>query len=241
MLPQNQKLKKLTIKAYTTSMRSGSPVGVFEAMYNPTSFSQKYELSYSKNQAFDSSGVSAKYARSKPREISMKLVLDGSGVNNISLTTLFNTKPVTQLVKEFVDLTYTMNGQIHEPNYLVVEWGGQDNGGLGFSCRLQRLDVNYSSFNRDGSPIRAELDITLISDDDVKKRVKMENKASPDLTHTRIVRRGDTLPLLTKEVYGTSIYYLGVAQFNRLNNFRQLTIGQKLSFPPLDNQPAEKK
>ena len=41
--------------------------------------------------------------------------------------------------------------------------------------------------------MRAELDVTLISDQDIKKRVAKENKSSPDLTHPRTVKSGDTL------------------------------------------------
>lgn len=229
----SQKLKKLTIKAYTSSARNGNAIGMFEAMFNPTSFSQKYEIVYSKNQGYDSSGKPANYSRSKPNNLSLKLVLDGTGVNEIGPTPLFSRKTVSDRVKEFVDLTFRLNGKIHEPNYLVVEWGGKEDGGLIFSCRLESVNVTYTSFNRDGSPLRAELDITLVSDQEVKKRAKKENKSSPDLTHSRIVKSGDTLPLLTKEVYGSSSFYLFVAQANNLSDFRNLTPGQELFFPPL--------
>ena len=86
--------------------------------------------------------------------------------------------------------------------------------------------------------MRAELDINLIADEDVKKRVKKENKNSPDLTHARIVKSGDSLPLLTKEVYGVPDYYLRVAQANNLDDFRNLTVGQELLFPPLESPSA---
>jgi len=234
----NQKLKKLTIKAYTSSARSGLPIGTFEAMYNPTSFSQKYEIAYGKNQGFDSGSRPANYARSRPMELSLKLVLDGTGVDEIGLSSLLGRKTVSERVKQFVDLTFRVNGQIHEPNYLVAEWGGKQDGGLIFSCRLESVNVTYTSFNRDGSPLRAELDINLIADEDVKKRVKKENKSSPDLTHARIVKSGDSLPLLTKEVYGVPDYYLRVAQANNLDDFRNLTVGQELLFPPLESPSA---
>jgi hypothetical protein len=230
---QIQKLKKLTIKAYTSSARSGAPIGVFEAMYNPTSFSQKYEIVYGRNQGFDSSGRPANYSRSRPQSLNLKLVLDGTGVNESGLSSLLSRKSVSDRVKEFVDLTFRMNGQIHEPNYLVVEWGGKEDGGLIFSCRLESVNITYTSFDRAGSPLRAELDIILVSDQDAKKRVRKEGKSSPDLTHSRIVKSGDTLPLLTKEVYGSSNFYLRVAQVNNLDDFRNLIPGQELFFPPL--------
>ena len=43
---------------------------------------------------------------------------------------------------------------------------------------------------------------------------------------------GDTLPLLCREIYGSASYYLRVAQVNRLDDFRNLTAGQELIFPP---------
>lgn len=228
------KLKKLTIKAYKSRSRSTTDlIGTYEAMFNPPSFSQKYEVVYGKNQGMNSTNQPVNYARSRPRELNFKLVLDETGVNEMGILKLGGTKTVANRVKEFIDLTFTMNGDIHEPNFLVVEWGGKEDGGLIFSCRLTSVNVSYTSFNLDGSPMRAELDVKLLSDQDVKARMAKENKSSPDLTHQRTVRSGDTLTLLTKEVYGTSAHYIRVAQINNLDNFRSLEPGQVLSFPPL--------
>lgn len=231
------KLKKLTIKAYSNRKRTtATKIGTFEAMYNPESFSQKYEIEYGKNQGFNSTGASLNYARSRPKVLNLKLILDGTDVEQMGLAPALTRQTVSERVKQFLALTFHMNGTSHEPNYLVVEWGGQEDGGLIFYCRLGDVDVSYTSFDRDGSPLRAELDINLISDADVRKRMAIDNKSSPDLTHSVIVKAGDTLPLLTKQIYGTSAYYLRVAQINKLNDFRNLTPGQELFFPPLDSQ-----
>jgi len=151
----------------------------------------------------------------------------------MGIASLFNRKTVSERVKEFVDLTFRMNGKIHEPNYLMVEWGGKEDGGLIFSCRLGSVNITYTSFDRGGSPLRAELDIVLVSDREVRKRLGEEGKSSPELTHTRIVKSGDTLPLITRDVYGSPGFYLRVAQVNNLDDFRNLIPGQELFFPPL--------
>ncbi len=200
-------------------------------MFNPSVFSQKYEIQYGKNQDLGSTSKELKYAWSKPKELNLKLILDGTGV---VLGESQQQKTVSERVKEFIDLTFRMNGSIHEPNFLVAEWGGKEDGGLIFACRLSSVDVSYTSFNRDGFPLRAELDVALIFDEEVKKRIAKENKSSPDLTHYRMVKSGDTLPLLSKEIYGSSLYYHRVAQVNNINNFRNLTPGQSLFFPPLE-------
>jgi hypothetical protein len=224
------KLEKLKIKAYRSRERSeGDLVGTFEAMFNPETFSQKYEIQYGRGQGLNSSDQEATYSRSRPSGLDLNLVLDGSGVTEMGILRLGPQKKVSERIEEFLDLTFRMNGDIHEPNYLKVEWGD-----LIFSCRLGSVNITYNSFDRDGTPLRAELEVSLLSDTEVRKRLAQENRTSPDLTHSRVVRNGDTLPLLTKEVYGSSAHYLRVAQVNDLDNFRNLTPGQEIFFPPLE-------
>jgi hypothetical protein len=223
------KLQKLKIEAFKKKSRSKiDSVGTFEAMFNPESFKEKYEIIYGKNQGYNSTNKEVNYARSKPSEVNLDLLLDGTGVSEIGVTALRRPTKVSKQVKEFLDLTFRMNGAIHEPNFLTVAWGG-----FLFACRLGSVEIDYTTFDRDGTPLRAKLSISLIADMEVKKRMRTENKSSPDITHRRIVRPGDTLPLLTREIYGTSDHYLRVAQANGLDNFRQLTPGQELFFPPL--------
>lgn len=231
------KLQKVTFKAYKARSRSlADYINSVEVMYNPESFSQTYAIKYDGElQAINSSKKAVKYQRSKPSKLKLKLIIDGTGVETIGLVQLFNTKTTADRVKEFIDLTFRMNGRIHEPNFLMVQWGGKEDGGLIFSCRLASVTVKYTAFNRDGSPLRAELDVVLVSDLDDVKRMRQENKSSPDLTHTRIVKSGDTLPLLCTEIYGSPKYYLQVAAINQLDNFRSLTPGQSLIFPPLES------
>ncbi|MGR9053652.1 MAG: LysM peptidoglycan-binding domain-containing protein, partial [Gammaproteobacteria bacterium] len=69
---------------------------------------------------------------------------------------------------------------------------------------------------------------------EVKTRMARESLSSPDLTHARMVLAGDTLPLMTERIYGTSKYYLRIAQINGLDDFRNLKPGSMLVFPPLE-------
>ena len=67
-----------------------------------------------------------------------------------------------------------------------------------------------------------------------EQRVLEENNHSPDLTHFRIVKKGDTLHLMCFKIYGDSKYYIQVAQVNKLGNFRNLAVGSEIFFPPFD-------
>lgn len=222
----NSKLVKLKVKAFNTAERRGAPgkSDVFEAMFNPASYQQTYSIVYSSGKK----AADRQYLREAPSELSLTLVLDGTGVDEMGVFA-FGRKSVRERVEDFKRVAYDYDGAIHESNYLVVEWGG----GLSFDCRLASVTVKYTAFNRDGTPLRAELDVKLITDRSAAKDHKKKKKSSPDLTHSRIVKHGDTLPLLTRELYGSSARYLDVARFNALDDFRRLTPGQQLFFPPL--------
>ncbi len=224
------KLQKLKISSYDTAARtiSGLP---FEVMFNPASISVKHQNKFSKLQGINTKGRTAKYAYTNSDEINLDIVLDGTGVTEFGVMTLFR-KSVAEQIKQFMDMCFYMDGNIHEPKYLKIQWGDgvlQD-----FNCRLQSVDIEYSMFEKSGASLHAVLKASFISDEDPDKRGLLENKSSPDLTHSRIVKSGDTLPLLSKEIYGSSAYYLRLAQVNGLDDFRNLTPGMEIIFPPLD-------
>ena len=229
------KLQKLTIKAYKDQQPHRTTIGTFEAMFNPTSLSQTYYNRYSTQQGLGSTGRQGMYIYSKPAELSLKLILDSTVRNEMGEGVPYKLQTVAQQVDQLLNLIFYMNGDTHQPNHLELMWGDLRFWGESkFACHLSSIDIAYTTFDRSGRALRSELDLTLVADEPVQKRLARENKMSPDLTHSRIVKHGDTLPLLCKAVYGQASYYLRVAQVNNLDDFRNLTPGQELIFPPLE-------
>ncbi|NEQ10443.1 MAG: LysM peptidoglycan-binding domain-containing protein [Moorea sp. SIO4E2] len=243
MLKNPFKLEKLKILAYKVTKHEdkvikGEFFGTFEAMFNPESYSLKYENVYQKYQGINTTGRTARYSLSKPQNLSLKLILDDTGVADYGalgfataslVGNVLGTKDIYQQVNHFLELTTYMNGDIHQPNFLEIRWGD-----LIFDCRLQSVNVNYTLFNRRGQPIRAELDTVFKGDLEDSKRILLENKSSPDLTHTRTIKAGDKLPLMAQEVYGDSAYYIQLARANNVNNFRKLKTGTTIKLPPIE-------
>ena len=235
--PDLFKLEKLKIEAFSDSARGAATlIGTFEAMFNPSTLSQSYGNEYNSTQGA-SGAQQARFANVPPATLSLQLLLDGTGVDQIGLLTLFApSKTVGDRIDDFLRLCYRINPDTHEPNFLRVTWGqfNRHLNGDGFRGRLVSVAINYSSFNRDGSPLRAQLDISITSDDELERQKSALNLSSPDLSHSRTVRGGDTLPLLTSEVYGSPAQMLKVARFNDLDQFRELTPGRELLFPPIE-------
>ncbi|MDJ0715446.1 MAG: hypothetical protein QNJ54_14670 [Prochloraceae cyanobacterium] len=235
------KLEKLKIQVYEHRGRTGKAQDTFEVMFNPESYSLKYENIYQYQQGINTSGKEAKYSLSKPQILSLKLILDDTGVTaDYALGALalaekiVGKNDVYKRVQRFLELTSYMDGKIHDPKFLKIEWGD-----LIFDCRLKSVQVKYTLFNRSGIPLRAELDTVFIGDIKDSKRIREENKTSPDLIHSRMIKAGDKLPLMAQEIYGNSNYYIQLARANNLNNFRKLKEGEIIKFPPVKEEKNE--
>ncbi len=202
--------------------------GKFEALINPAQFTEDTSISYSEDQAKGTTGTQLQFDKITPGDFSVDLIFDSTGV-------LVNSKPepVEDQIKKFKDVTMKYDGDAHDTYYLKLIWGT-----LFFTGRLASLKITYTVFRPDGTPLRAKATATFKHFKEEEFRTKEEGKKSPDLTHVRTVKAGDTLPLMTHRIYGDFSYYMEVARVNRLKNYRQLTPGMKLIFPPINKNMA---
>jgi hypothetical protein len=223
-------LEKVRITAYNNEDCADShQVGVpFIAMVNPESYSLNYGVSYSRNQGVGTSGVSQRYNATPPEDLSLEFLFDATGIIDG-----IPRNDVQDEVARFKTMLIDYNGDAHEPLHLKIAWGP-----LLFKGRCQSLNITYKLFNPDGKPIRAVCQAGFTRSIPEAQRRAEENSQSPDLTHRRIVKDGDTLPLLCYQIYGDSIFYLQVARANNLVNFRNLRSGQELQFPPVAKTTA---
>ena len=219
------KLQKLTISAFANSERSKLQ-GSFQALLNPQTLKQTSSVNYSQQQGINTSGRSQVYNFSPPQHLSFKLIIDGTGPMFVKLAEKGGT--VASEIERFRTLAQSYNGATHQPNFLLVSWGE-----LNFNCRLQSLTINYTLFDDQGRPLNAELDCVFISDEPESTLVKKENKQSPDMTHIRYIDAANSLTIIANDIYQSPTYYLTLAQFNGINNFRNLPYGQEIICPPL--------
>src|SRR5262249_19086351 len=147
--------------------------------------------------------------------------LDGTGANGKQLD-------VQQKVADFQQVT-GYNGDIHRPNYLKIVWGNLQVR----RCILKSASIAYKLFQPSGVPMRAVITAVFADNSDDQTGVGIAADKSPDLTHVRMVRDGDTLPGLCTAVYGEPRHYLQVAKANAIDNFRSLEPGTRVFFPPI--------
>ncbi len=221
------KLEKMKIIAYPDA-KDKNELGRMEVLINPDSYTLDYKLKVSNDQPPGNSKVQLKYNYTEPSEMSFEFLFDSTGIIDGKKRT-----DISAEILAFKDLLMKYRGEDHQPPYIILVWG--DENGL-FKGRLTALSINYKLFAPNGTPLRAVAKATFKESIADEERAALEKKSSPDLTHLRTVKAGDTLPMMCKRIYGDPKYYLLVAKANQLGNFRQLRPGMEITFPPIAKQ-----
>jgi hypothetical protein len=222
-------LEKLLILAHKKPDYSDPPVGTFAAYLNPNEITMSYEMEYDSAQGSGTTNSRMNFKKVKPGDLSLTFFLDGTGANGRP-SDINQRKNFVQKQVEHFQVVTGYNGDIHRPNYLKVVWGTLPVK----RCVLKSATIAYKMFNPDGVPLRAVITAAFTDNSDDQTRVAVTQDKSADLIHVRVVKEGDTLPALCYDIYGDPGYYLEVARANRINDFRKLTSGVKIFFPPLE-------
>ena len=243
------KLKIAAFKSSDFDDRKKVGEGTFTVQVNPTSYSIAYAVQY-KNQAQapGTSGYDPSWDKNAPRKMNFEFLFDGTGaipLNNAAakkeeerakpdsplgamLKDLSKDLSVDLQIRQFEAIVFNVNGDIHAPNYLQINWGM-----LMFTCRLESMAINYKMFSREGKPLRAMIKASFIEVVPDGREAKRKKNRSPDITEVHLVKEGDKLPDLAELKYGDLNYYVAVAQANKLIQFRNLTAGDKIFLYPI--------
>jgi LysM repeat protein len=219
----NGGLTRLTIEAYRKSDYAEPAADSFTVLFNPTTYTQKYEVVYHPRQGAGDTGSPQVFGKIKPQEYTFELLFDGTG-------TAIARVDVAAELERFLTVAGKHDGEIHRPMYLKLSWGP-----LVSKCVLKSADITYSLFNPDGTPLRARVRAVFSENVEDTLRVAEERRSSPDLSHVHFVTAGEHLSQLADRYYGDASRYLQVAQYNKLANFRRLEPGQALVFPPIQD------
>ncbi len=231
----NEKYEILTIEAYKAWKGKKNPYsrpveGMLQLQVNPEKYTIQYSVEYnSKKQPEGTRGYSPSWSKNPPRKLSFEFIIDGTGA--FPLPAGVNAKEwnnVEQRLMDFKEMVFDTQAASHQPNYLKIMWGQ-----LVFKCRLTNMTVTYKLFSPDGKLLRVLVNATFQDVLPEAEAKKLPEYYSADLTHQRTAIAGDRLPLLAEDIYDDELYYMAVAQANKLIHFRDLKPGTEIYFPPV--------
>lgn len=247
-------IDKMRIEVFPSKDYIEPPKKTIFVQLNPEKYSIKQNVAFCEGQAMGTTGSDLKFNKIEGEEVNFEFFFDSSGIvppgkikegkgietpADVAADVANALKPavvnpfaevetVEKEVEEFKKLLMGYDGDTHQTAYLKLLWGGYS-----LSCRLKSMDVEYSLFRKDGRPIRAKVKCGFKGTIDYKLMVAKEKKSSPDLTHERVIKMNDDLTLLSEDIYQNNTFYIDVAKNNKLLSFRQVSLGQKIIFPPI--------
>jgi hypothetical protein len=134
---------------------------------------------------------------------------------------------VNQRFEEFLELIKYAPEE-HEPPHVGFLWGDS----VFFVGKIVSQNTQYTVFNRDGTPVRVKLTMTIMGEDTAfdSKEYPME---SPDRTKQRTLHYGDQLWMMAQEEYGDVAHWKTIAASNGILNPRTIDRVVRLKVPSI--------
>src|ERR1700744_4672600 len=151
-------LVKLKIESFSDAKCQTAPLGSFDAMFNPSTYSRSYNVDYKPSQQKGQSDVTMIFKGVGQSDLSFKLIVDGTGV-----VPLPGGGTVDNYISNALSVMSNFNGTEHRPNYLKLTWGT-----LSIVCICSSVNVSYALFNEDGTALRATIEPTFTKTTDFK-------------------------------------------------------------------------
>ncbi len=214
-------LEKMEIIAYSDESFSAE-IGRLKVPFNPGGYKREKKHNYIETPVIGGKDVS-RFANESNEKQSFEFLFDATLTSAMTIPVSVQTK-----IDTLIKLAYNVNGDIHKPNQLLLSWGS-----LQFKCFCQSIDIDYTHFNVSGIPIRAKVKADFSEKITHKENAKKTQKASPDMTHQKVISAGVSLTSITHKIYRDPSYYIELAAFNGLDTFRGLKQGTEIIVPPL--------
>ncbi|AMS13812.1 hypothetical protein A3218_05695 [Pseudomonas chlororaphis] len=221
-------LSKLTISAYQ-DRELRKLVGTLQAMYNPESIGLSYSTDYVTDEHINSTQQSSRYQQVRPGELNLKLVFDALLPGN--------RKTVDAQLAQLRALCCSVLPETQETPFLKVVWGKMNWSGQGYYAgRMAAMSVNYSLFDRNATPLRAEASLSLRTDESLLLQKSLQGQSAPQVG-TLSVPAMSSLALIAAGVatgagaVSAGVDYLALAAANGLSNLNDFSPGDTLVVP----------
>jgi nucleoid-associated protein YgaU len=180
---------------------------------------------------------SAQFGGGQPRELTLELMFDASDVEGRDVRAITDQLLAMMEVDPSLARAAGTNRNAGRPPMLTFVWGRTS----GFSAVAKQVSIQYTLFDVDGSPLRAQARLTLVqverATDGTSGRADRPPGQNPTTravggvsTHT--VRDGDTLPALAYSAYGDPTRWREIADANDIADPLALARGAVLLIPP---------
>lgn len=140
-------------------------------------------------------------------------------------------KDLTAITNKLWDLMLPedANAVKPQPPEVTFAWGN-----FSFTAVITDMTMEFTLFDMTGKPVRAEVKITFMqSEDPTKYPHQNPSSGGGPIQEVRRIITGDRLDLIAADVYGDATKWRHIADYNHIDNPRELRPGQVITIPPL--------
>lgn len=134
-------------------------------------------------------------------------------------------------VTDYTDAIYDLleiDPDTHAAPICDIQWGD-----FYFTGVLETVQGKFSLFLSDGTPVRANLNVSFIEYIDVDELVQVHPKQSADHQKNRWTKSGDRIDTIAGEEYKDPTKWRQIADANGMDDPRHLEPGQHLVIPAI--------
>jgi nucleoid-associated protein YgaU len=219
MLTPTKSAGKGLVKAYLEILiPKNVPVPIIPLHFNPTEYQLQKANNFAEIPIPGLESPPIQFVRGTSEKLVADLIVDTSD-------TLEDVRKVyTNGLRDLMRI----NAELHAPPIVRLTWDTQV-----FKGVIEALNITFTLFTPEGTPIRAKLGLTLKEYRPVDVQVKESPKSSPDVEKHHVVRRGDSLASIAGMAYGDSSQWREIARSNGIQDPRWLYPGRDLIVPRL--------
>lgn len=188
-----------------------------KVLFNPTDYGITYGANYAAMNVPGLKSPIQQFIRGEASVLSLELFLDQTRIGQ-------NVEGALKALRRFV----IIDGTLHHPPVCRFDWGEQH-----FTGIVTSLRERYSLFDESGKILRARVSLTLKQYRSAEVQLRELKRSSPDRTHRRVLRAGETLSHIAAEVYGDPRLWRHIAEANAIDRPGAVAPGTALVIPAL--------
>jgi len=219
------------LKKATITVMDGSVKGkVIAVLFNPSEYSFDRANTYKATPLPGLGTPLLQFVNGECDQLNMELFLDD--YTDPSGPTSKERTESNPLMTRFKDLSNLLeiDRDLHAPPPVRFNWGP-----IEFKAVIEKLGRKITMFHPDGTPARATLTASFREYRTLPEQIQNPRRESADKTKRRVVVAGDQLWMMAAREYDDPAQWLLIAQANDLDDPRDITPGDWLVVPPLEN------
>jgi nucleoid-associated protein YgaU len=219
-------LKKATITVLDGERKNE----VISVLFNPTEYTFDRSNSYKSIPVPGLGAPLLQFVNGESDQLSMDLFLDD--YTDPRGPTSLQQKETDPLGKRLRALTKLLeiDRTIHAPPPVRFNWGPME-----FTAVIEKIGRKVTMFHPDGAPARATLTVAFKEYRTLRQLVEDPRRESADKTKRRVVVGRESLWFIAAREYDDATEWVRVAAANDLDDPREISAGDWLELPPIEN------